>query len=206
MIELGLNTMVDKPLADEIDALAAAIRAGKPLIVVGETGSGRLSRVRAAAGLLAREAWMTFEAGAAEVNAGMTYVGELEGRMRHLTSTLAGRDAIWIVPAIEELLYAGTYRSNPRGALDLLLAGMADARIHIVGIADPGAYDRLVRARPQVRDAFDVVRVAPMDEARSLGLAARKASLDAEARAAGGAGARPPLPRRRRAARAPCCR
>ena len=80
------------------------------------------------------------------------------------------------MPAIEELLYAGTYRQNPRGALDLLLAGMADARIHIVGIADPGAYDRLVRARPQVRDAFDVVRVAPMDEARSLGLAARKAS------------------------------
>ena len=36
---------------------------GKPLIVVGEPGSGRLSRVRAAAGVLAREGWVTFEAG-----------------------------------------------------------------------------------------------------------------------------------------------
>ena len=75
------------------------------------------------------------------------------------------------------MLHAGAYRQNPHGALDLLLAGMADARIHVVGIVDPGAYERLVRARPEVRDAFDVVRVAPMDEARSLALAARKTSL-----------------------------
>ena len=102
--------------------------------------------------------WVTFEAGAAEVNAGMTYVGELEGRMRHIVETLDGRDAVWVVPAIEQMLYAGTYRQNPRGALDLLLAGLADARLHVVGIADPGAYERLVRARPAVRDAFDVIR------------------------------------------------
>ena len=133
--------------------------------------------VRAAAGALAREGWVTFEAGAAEVNAGMTYVGELEGRMRHIVETLAGRDAVWILPAFEQMLYAGTYRQNPRGALDLLLAGLADARMHVVGIADPGAYERLVRARPAVRDAFDVIRVAPMDEPRSLALAARKAPL-----------------------------
>ena len=54
VIELGLNTMVDKPFADEIDALAAAIRAGKPLLVVGERGSGRLSRLRARGGAARR--------------------------------------------------------------------------------------------------------------------------------------------------------
>jgi acetylornithine deacetylase/succinyl-diaminopimelate desuccinylase-like protein len=88
----------------------------------------------------------------AEVNAGMTYVGELEGRMRHIVETLTGRDAIWIIPALEQMLYAGPYRQNPRGALDLLMAGLTDAapRMHVVGIADPGAYERLVRAQPVI--------------------------------------------------------
>ncbi|WP_053225916.1 AAA family ATPase [Solirubrobacter soli] len=168
----GEEVLRDEPLETEIAALVAAIRGEKPILVVGERGSGRLSRLRAAAGVLAAEQWMTFEAGAAEVNAGMTYVGELEGRMRHIVQTLKDESALWIVPQFETLLYAGTYRSNPRGALDLLLAGLADGGVHVAGILDPGAYERLCRARPEVRDAFDVVRVAPMDEPRTLALAA----------------------------------
>ena len=50
VVELGQRTLTDDALEREIVALAAAIRAGKPLILVGEPGSGRLSRVRAAAG------------------------------------------------------------------------------------------------------------------------------------------------------------
>jgi ATP-dependent Clp protease ATP-binding subunit ClpC len=45
--------------------------------------------------------------------------------------------------------------------------------VPLAGIVTPAAYERLVRARPQVRDAFDVVRVEPMDEPRTLALAAR---------------------------------
>jgi ATP-dependent Clp protease ATP-binding subunit ClpC len=171
--EAAAAVLRDEPLDAEIAALAAAVRAGKPLLLVGERGSGRLSRLRAAAGELAADAWMTFEAGAAEVNAGMTYVGELEGRMRHLVQTLAGERVLWIIPQLDSMLYAGTYRQNPRGALDLLLAGLDSARVHIAGIVDPAAYERLLRARPEVRDAFDVIRVAPMDEPRTLALAER---------------------------------
>ena len=39
----------------------------------------------------------------------------------------------------------------------------------------PAAYERLIRARPELREAFDVVRVEPMDEPRTLALAAAAA-------------------------------
>ncbi|HWK27082.1 MAG TPA: AAA family ATPase [Solirubrobacter sp.] len=162
----------DAAFSREVDALAAAIEAGRPLLVVGERGSGRRTRLCAAAAQLG---WPVFEAGAAEVNAGMTYVGELEARVRRLVQTLGGAQVLWIAPGFEQLLHAGTYRENPHGALDLLLAGMAGARVPVAGIADPAAYERLVRARPAVRDAFDVVRVEAMDEARTLALAAQAA-------------------------------
>ena len=103
-------------------------------------GAGGSRACARAAALLADDGWMTFEAGAAEINAGMTYVGELEGRMRHLVRTLDGERVLWIAPAFEALLYAGVTRQNPQGgALDLLLAGMADARVHVAGILAPGA-------------------------------------------------------------------
>ena len=181
------------------------MRSGKPLLVVGERGTGRLSRLRRAAALLADDGWMTFEAGAAEINAGMTYVGELEGRISHLVRTLDGERVLWIAPAFEALLYAGVTRQNPQGgALDLLLAGMADARVHVAGILAPGAYERLIRARPELRDAFDVVRVGRWTSRARCRW--RPPPRRTEPCAARGARARPPLPRRRGAARARCSR
>jgi ATP-dependent Clp protease ATP-binding subunit ClpC len=162
----------DQALRDEVDALTEALLGEKPVLVVGPRGSGRMSRLRlAAARLAARGKWLTLEAAAAEVNAGMTYVGELEGRMRYLVSTLAENRVVWIVPEFDALLYAGVTRQNPAGgALDLLLAGLANHRVHVAGIVDAGGYERLVRERPAVRDAFAVVRIEPMTEARTLAL------------------------------------
>jgi ATP-dependent Clp protease ATP-binding subunit ClpC len=176
VVEAGAQLLPDEGFDRDVAALAEAVRSGKPLLVVGERGTGRLSRLRAAAALLASDGWMTFEAGAAEINAGMTYVGELEGRISHLVRTLDGERVLWIAPSFEALLYAGVTRQNPQGgALDLLLAGMADARVHVAGILAPGPYERLIRARPELRDAFDVVRVEAMDEPRTLALAAAAA-------------------------------
>ena len=76
--------------------------------------------------------------------------------MRNLVRTLDGARVLWIVPGFDAMLYAGVTRQNPAGgALDLLLPGMANATLHVAGIVDPGGYERLVRERPAVRDAFD---------------------------------------------------
>lgn len=170
-IALADRLRTDPGLDGEVERLALAVQV-KPVLVVGPHGSGRLSRVRLAMGLLAHEDWLTFEAGAAEINAGMTYVGELEGRMRKLVKTLSAARVVWVVPNFDALLHAGVTRQNPEGSvLDLLLAGMIDAPVHVAGILDASAYERLVRERPAVRDAFDVVRVEPLDETRTLALA-----------------------------------
>ena len=107
---------LDEPLEREVEALARAIAGDKPVLVVGERGSGRLSRLRAVGARLAPDGWMTFEAGAAEVNAGMSYVGELEGRVRYLVETLDDKPVLWIVPEFETLLGAGRLPRQPARA------------------------------------------------------------------------------------------
>ena len=76
------------------------------------------------------------------------------------------------MPAFEQLLYAGTYRQNPRAARSTCCwRGLADARVHVAGIVDPAPTSGWCARGRQVRDAFDVVRVEPMDEPRTLALA-----------------------------------
>ena len=144
---------------------------------------------------------MTFEAGAAEVNAGMTYVGELEGRMRHLVLDAPAATRSGSCRRSSSCSTPARYRQNPRGALDLLLAGMADARIHVVGIADPAPTSGWCARGRRCATRSTSCASAPMDEARSLALAARKTSPTPKPVLQRGARARPPLPRRRRAAR-----
>lgn len=173
----GLRT--DDVLEQELEVIVEALKGDKPVLLVGPHGSGRLSRLRLASNALAGEQWVTLEAGPAEVNAGMSYVGELEGRMRNLVRTLDGARVLWIVPGFDAMLYAGVTRQNPAGgALDLLMSGMANSTLHVAGIVDPGGYERLVRERPAVRDAFTVIRVEPMTEARTLALVADLADRD----------------------------
>ena len=201
VLETGERLLRDDGFDRDVVALAEAVRSGKPLLVVGERGSGRLSRLRGAAALLADDGWMTFEAGAAEINAGMTYVGELEGRISHLVRTLDGERVLWIAPSFEALLYAGVTRQNPQGGvLDLLLAGHGrredprrrHPRARPVRAADP----RSARAARRVR------RRAGGADGRAAHAGARRAgrARHGPGGAARGARARPPLPRRCRAA------
>ena len=71
-------------------ALANAPR--RSVLLVGEHGSGKTSIARAA---LDRAPDVTvFEATAAQVNAGQTYIGELEGRVKRLVDGMRGRNTI----------------------------------------------------------------------------------------------------------------
>ena len=121
-----------------------------------------------------RDGWMTFEAGAAEVNAGMTYVGELEGRVRHLVQHARRRAGAVDRARVRGAAVRGRDAPEPAGRRARPAARRAwpTRRCTSPAIVDPARYERLVRARPAVRDAFDVVRVEPMDEPRTLALAA----------------------------------
>jgi ATP-dependent Clp protease ATP-binding subunit ClpC len=170
---LADGVVSDDAFARDLRALEAAVTAtpARPVLVIGELGTGRTTRLRALGARLAERGWGVFEAGAAEVNAGQTYIGELEGRVRELAGTLGGNRVLWIVPDFEQFLWTGTHRHSRTGLLDLVLATLEGARIHLAGEIDPAAYERLVRARPAVRTAFEPLRIAPASEKATLALA-----------------------------------
>ncbi len=173
---LDRELVVDETFGAQLDELEERVTERRPVLVVGESGTGRSARLRALGARVARRHWGVLEAGASEVNAGQTYIGQLEARVRTITSTLAGRDVLWIVPHFEELLWAGTHKHSSTGILDMLLRALeGGARIAIAGEIDPAAYERLLRARPAMRDLFEPLRVEPASEAATLSLAERLA-------------------------------
>jgi ATP-dependent Clp protease ATP-binding subunit ClpC len=168
---LAEGVVEDDAFARDLRALEAAVTTARPVLVVGEVGTGRTTRLRALGARLAEHGWGVFEAGAGEVNAGQTYIGELEQRVRFLAGALRGNRVLWIVPDFEQLLWTGTHRHSRTGLLDLVLAALEGAEIHIAGEIDPAAYERLLRARPAVRTAFEPLRVEPASEKATLALA-----------------------------------
>ncbi|MBE2317354.1 ATP-dependent Clp protease ATP-binding subunit [Solirubrobacter sp. CPCC 204708] len=162
---LDAGVVGDDALGRDLDALRRAIGADRSVLVVGEPGSGRTVRMRALGADLARErGWAVYEASATELNAGQTFIGELEEQVLRIVKALDDAPVLWIVPRFEELLWTGTHRHSRTGILDMLLQGMGGARLRIVGEVDPAGYERLLRERPAVRTAFEPLRVEPADE------------------------------------------
>jgi ATP-dependent Clp protease ATP-binding subunit ClpC len=151
-----------------VDALAEQPR--RSLLLVGEHGVGKTALLRAALERLPPQL-IPFEATASEINAGAMYVGELEGRIRDLTTRLEGHPVVWIVPGFTEVLYAGQHSRSPSGMLDAMLPHIERNALTVVGELDPTGYERLLAERPRVAGAFDVVRVRPLDEQSTVAAA-----------------------------------
>ena len=151
----------------------------RSMLIVGEDGVGKTTMIRVAAERLRAQGWTIFEAGAPELMAGMSYIGELEERMKKLLEQLAGRRVLWIVPRLHELLHAGTHRNNPNGLLDTLLPEIESGSLAVISEIDAGALQRLVQQKPRVRTAFVTARVDPLGEAETLELARRWAEVHA---------------------------
>lgn len=172
-LALAAGTVPDAAFTAEVDALEHAIGASPPrsVLVVGEPGTGRTVRLHALGARLAARGWSVFEAGASEINAGQTFIGELEGQLQRIVRTLDDKPVLWIVPHFEELLWTGTHRHSRTGILDMVLRGLETAKLHIAGEVDPASYERLLRERPAVRTAFEPVRILPASEESARGLA-----------------------------------
>ncbi len=135
-------------------------------LVVGEAGVGKTSLARRAAVALSGLGWTVFEAGAAQLNAGMGMVGALEERLQELSQLLAGESrVVWIIPDFHQLLWAGRHMQSPTGILELLMPAIEDRRIVILGETRPAALERILLERPEVTRVFEIVRLEPPQEA-----------------------------------------
>lgn len=142
----------------------------RPALIVGEAGVGKSALVRRLAARLSAEGWTVFEAGATQVNAGMSFTGALEERLRVLRRGLAGPKTLWIVPDFHQLLWAGRHNQSPTGLLEMLSPDLEAGGMVVLGETRPEALDRVLAERPEIGRLFEIVRLTPPPEAEIAGL------------------------------------
>jgi ATP-dependent Clp protease ATP-binding subunit ClpC len=155
---------------DELRALLGG-QATRSALVVGEHGAGKSAVIREALRELQDDGWFVFEAGAADVHAGQSYIGQLEGRVHEIVAQLAEERAVWVMPAFEDALWAGQHSRSERGLLDALRPFVETGQLAIVGELEPRAYELLVQKRPRVTDLFETLRLEPLTSEEAIAVA-----------------------------------
>jgi len=163
-----------------VELVVSALEATPPrsVLLVGEHGVGKTALARVALDRIEPRPTV-FETTAAQINAGAIYIGELEGRVKSLVDALEGQDVVWLLPELQETLFAGQHARSPQGLLDALLPHVESGAITLVAEVTPTAAELVVAARPRVSSAFEVVRVRPLDEADTIAVARHALEQDA---------------------------
>ena len=114
-----------------VELVVSALEATPPrsVLLVGEHGVGKTTLARVALDRMERQPTV-FETTAAQINAGAIYIGELEGRVKSLVDALEGQDVVWLLPELQETLFAGQHARSPQGLLDALLPARRVRRDH----------------------------------------------------------------------------
>jgi ATP-dependent Clp protease ATP-binding subunit ClpC len=156
------------PLDAIVSALQRATR--RSVIVVGERGLGKSVLTGTALKRDESRDRLIFRAGAAEVMAGQMFIGMMEGRVQEIVGCARARPVVWLLPNLEEALFAGQHMQSPHGLLDALLPHVESGALTILAEIDDRAFEQLVVRRPKVLDAFEVVRVPqiPPNEALQI--------------------------------------
>lgn len=151
----------------------------RSVILTGDAGVGKTTYIRALAQRLADRGLLLFEASAADIIAGQTYIGELEHRLRKITENLdRKRGVIWYVPNFQELLFAGRHRYNPAGILDMLMPFADSGTITLIGETRPAPLEQLTRDNPHIKTTFDIIQIEALNDRETLELAANWAALN----------------------------
>jgi ATP-dependent Clp protease ATP-binding subunit ClpC len=165
--------------AEVVDQVRAALSETprRSVLLVAEHGSGKTAVIRAA--LDRPDVAVVFEATASQVHAGAIHIGELEGRVKQLAEAMSGRDMVWVMPELQEALFAGQHDRSPHGLLDALLPHIESGTITLVAEVTPTALEVLRVSRPRVTSAFDVIHLRTLDQADAIDVARHALDHDA---------------------------
>jgi ATP-dependent Clp protease ATP-binding subunit ClpC len=162
----------------ELISQAEAVMAGldgtprRSTLIIGEPGSGKTALMRAVGRRLERRGWLIFEASGQDLVAGQTYMGQFEERLKAVVAQISGqRKALWYVPDFGTLQAAGQHKWSRSSALDKLLPLVESGQIVMIGELRPAAFEKIAQDRPRSLTAFDLCRIAPLDETATLDLA-----------------------------------
>lgn len=144
----------------------------RSVLLTGDPGVGKTTLYTVFARQCQQKGWTVFEAGATEILAGQSYIGQLEARMQELFRNLSGnRKVLWIIPSFHELLFAGWHRDNPRSVLDMLMPHLDTGALTLIGETEPEAYERLIQRKPRLRAALQRVQIDPLDNEETMAIA-----------------------------------
>jgi len=179
--DLVAHPALEQAARSVLDGLTAT--PPKSVVLVGDPGVGKSAVARLVAAELTQRGWTLFEAGAADIMAGQTYLGELEKRIRELLSQIdTARKVVWLVPAFHELAQAGRHRHSAVSVLDMVLGAVESGRIVVLGETVPAQLEGLLRQRPRLRFALSLLKIEALDDRAALDLAVRWMARQAEAK------------------------
>jgi ATP-dependent Clp protease ATP-binding subunit ClpC len=144
----------------------------RSLLVAGEPMVGKSSFLRLLAQRIASDGWSVFEASGADLQADQIYIGQLEGRIRHVVEELSkGHQIIWYIPDIVQLALSGTHSGQSATMLDQIIPAIGAGRLVVWAEASPKGIARLVRIKPSLRGLFETVTLEPLSPPDTLALA-----------------------------------
>ena len=164
----------DRPLLVEHDGIRDLLTRGevcilqqqpRSLLVVGEPRSGKTSFVTLLAMRAKANGWTLFEAGGAHLQAGQTYIGQLEERLRRLPIELAAdKRVLWHAPDFLQLATSGMHQGQSASILDQVLPAIAAGRLVLLSEITPSALTRVLQQRPAVRTALELLRLRQLTD------------------------------------------
>ena len=154
--------------------------ASTSVVVSGEHGVGKTVLIDLLSERLQAEGWLVFEASAAEILSGQSYIGELEERVREMLAVLNRKRALWRAPEFFDLLNKGSHTHDPRGLLDLVLPAIERGQLRVIGEITPRQLAQLLIARPVIKHHFDIVTVAAIEPPALEPIAAEWARIESE--------------------------
>ena len=150
----------------------------RSVILTGDAGVGKTTHIRALAQQLAGKGLLFFEATAADIIAGQSYMGELEKRLLEIIKNVGRRrGVIWFAPGFHELVFTGRHRYNPAGILDMLMPFIDSGAVTIVGEVRPAAFEQITRENPRIKTTFDIINIEALNDGQTLALADKWVAL-----------------------------
>jgi ATP-dependent Clp protease ATP-binding subunit ClpC len=168
---------LERPLLVEHDAIRELLARGdacilhqppRSLLVVGEPRSGKTSFLTLLAQRVHSRGWTLFEAGGAHLQAGQTFIGQLEERLRRLPLDLAAdKRVLWHAPDFLQLATSGMHQGQSATILDQVLPAIATGRLVLLSEITPAALTKVLQQRPAVRTAVELMRLRPLTDAET---------------------------------------
>jgi ATP-dependent Clp protease ATP-binding subunit ClpC len=159
----------------QVAAVLDAIRRGRSVMLVGESGVGKTTILHGVACELREAKRELWELASMAILTGTRYLGEWQSKTEAILESLRSRRGLWYVPDVWNLLNVGTSTNDPSCLLDLLRPRLQSGQLQLIGEVTPERFQAL-QAAPLLLSLFDVVHVAPLDDGHIAGIAAAEAT------------------------------